>query len=136
LADYRDHYDKIRVSGANLVAVSVDSPETSEAVRRDLRLPFMILCDTARRVVRDWDIYNPRERGGVAKPAVFILDPGRTVRYASVDGVSSRTPGSEIVRLLPATAETPPARRKHYTPTPADFFRAIRNSIRFRRPSH
>jgi peroxiredoxin len=136
LADYRDHYDEIRASGANLVAVSVDPPEASEAVRRDLRLPFMILCDTARRVVREWDIYNPRERGGIAEPAVFIIDPDRIVLYASVDGVSSRIAASEIVRLLPATAETPPARRKHYIPTLADFFRAIRNSIHFRPPFH
>jgi hypothetical protein len=114
---------------------SVDPPQTSEAVRRDLRLPFMILFDTARRVVREWDIYNPHERGGIAKPAVFIINSDRTVRYASVDGVSSRTPASEIVRLLPATAVMPPARRKHYIPTPADFFRAVRNSIRSRRPS-
>jgi len=99
LADYRDHYDEIRAYGSNLAAVSVDPPQTSEAVRRDLRLPFKILCDTARRVVRQWDIYNSRERGGIAKPAVFIIDPGRTVRYASVDGVSSRVAPPEIVRL-------------------------------------
>jgi alkyl hydroperoxide reductase subunit AhpC len=105
-------------------------------VRRDLRLPFMILCDTARRVVREWGIYNPSERGGIAKPAVFIVNPDHTVRYASVDGVSGRVRPSEIVRLLPATPETPPARRKHYLPTPADFFRAIRNSIHFRPPLH
>jgi len=117
-----------------LAAVSVDSPETSETGRRDLRLPFMILCDTARRVVREWGIYNPGERGGIAKPAVFTIDPGRTVRYASVDGISSRMVPPEIVRLLQATAATQPARRKHYVPTPADFFRAIRNSIRFRTP--
>ena len=135
MADYRDHYDEIRASRADLVAVSVDRPETSEAVRWDLRLPFMILCDTARRVVREWHIYNPHERGGIAKPAMFIINSDRTVRYASVDGVSNRTPASEIVRLLQATAGMPPARRKRYLPTPADFFRAVRNSIRFRRPS-
>jgi peroxiredoxin len=134
LADYRDRYDEIRRTGADLAGVSVDPPEASEAMRRDLRLPFMVLSDTARRVVREWGIYNPGERGGIAKPAVFIIDPGRLVRYASVEGVSSRTPASEIVRLLSARAETTPARRKHYIPTPADFFRAIRNSIR-RRPS-
>jgi len=135
LADYRDRYGEIRASGADLAAVSVDPPEASEAVRRDLRLPFMILCDTARRVVREWGIYNPNERGGIAKPAMFIIDPGRAVRYASVDGVSSRTPASEIVRLLRTTAETPSARRKQYIPTPADFFRAIRNLFHFRPPS-
>ena len=134
MADYRDHYDEIRASGADLVAVSVDPPEASEAVRRDLRLPFMILCDTERRVVREWDIYNPRERGGIAKPAVFIINPDRTIRYASVDGVSSRIAPTEIVRLLRATAETLSAQRKHYIPTPADFLRGIRNLIRFRTP--
>jgi len=82
LADYRDHYDEIRASGADVVAVSVDPPEASEAVRRDLPLPFTILCDTERRVAQEWDVYNPRERGGIAKPALFIIDPGRTVRYA------------------------------------------------------
>jgi peroxiredoxin len=135
LADYRDHYDEIRACGADLVAASVDPPQASEAVRRDLRLPFMILCDTARRVVREWDIYNPGERGGIARPAVFIINSDRVVRYASVDGVSSRVAPPEIVRLLQATAEPPAARRKHYIPTPADFFRAIRNSIRSRPPS-
>ena len=131
MADYRDHYDEIRASGADLVAVSVDPPEASEAVRRDLRLPFMILCDTARRVVQEWDIYNPRERGGIAKPAVFIINFDHTVRYASVDGVSSRIAPPEIVRLL-ATPETRPTRRKHYIPTPADFLRGIWSAIRFR----
>jgi peroxiredoxin len=136
LADYRDHYDKIRASGANVVAVSVDPPEASEAVRQDLRLPFMILCDMERRVVREWDILNSRERGGIAKPALFIINPDRTVRYASMDGISSRTAPTEIVRLLQATAESPAARRKHYIATPADFFRGIRNSFRFRPPPH
>ena len=135
MADYRDCYGEIRATGADVVAVSVDPPEASEAVRRDLRLPFMILCDTARRVVREWNIYNPHERGGIARPAVFIINSGHTVRYASVDGVSSRIAASETVRLLPATAETAPARRKHYIPTPADFLRGIRNAIRFRSPS-
>lgn len=60
-----------------MVAVSVDAPETSEALRVQLSLPFRILCDTERRVVRDWDLYDARERGGIAKPAVFVIDPNR-----------------------------------------------------------
>jgi peroxiredoxin len=132
LADYRDHYGEIRASGADVVAVSVDPPEASEAMRQDLRLPFMLLCDTARRVVREWDLYNSGERGGIARPAVFVIDPGRTVRYASMDGLSSRIAPPEVVRLLQAKADTPPARRKHYFATPADFLRAIRNAVRHR----
>lgn len=130
MADYRDHYQEIRASGANFVAVSVDPPDKSEAVRRELRLPFGILCDTNRRVVQEWDIYNAQEKGGIAKPAVFILDPGRLVRFASVDTVASRVPASEITALLRNVRENSPSRRFVF-PRPRDFFHAIRNMIRF-----
>jgi peroxiredoxin len=130
LADYRKHSEEIRARGANVVAVAVDPPEKSEPVRRELNLPFAILCDTDRRVVRDWDIYNAREKGGIAKPAVFLIDRNRTVRYVSIDSVATRVPASEIVRLLGSVAEGRIPRRKVYIPTPADFVRAVRHSLR------
>jgi peroxiredoxin len=100
LADYREHYPEIRSAGACLAAVSVDLRESSEALRTQLSLPFPILCDTERRVVKDWDIYNSGERGGIAKPAVFVIDPDQVVRYSSVDSVATRVPAVEIVHLL------------------------------------
>jgi peroxiredoxin len=130
LADYREHYLQIRSAGASVVAVSVDAPGESEALRVHLSLPFPILCDTERRVVKDWDIYNSRERGGIAKPAVFIIDPGQVVRYAAVDTVVKRVPAAEIVSLLQNAAKTQPVRRKLYFPLFSDWMSAIRNSIR------
>jgi peroxiredoxin len=130
LADYRKHYEKIRAAGASVVAVSVDPPERADSMRRELHLPFTILCDTDRRVVRDWDIYNSRERGGIAKPSVFLIDRDRSVRYVSVDGIATRVPASEIIRLLQSVVEAPTARRKLYIPTPTDMFRAVRSSLR------
>jgi peroxiredoxin len=129
LAEYRDQFESLRSAGANLVAVSVDAPEKSESVRRDLQLPFTVLSDAERRVVREWGIYNPNEKGGIAKPAVFILGPDRTVRFLSVDQVASRVPASEIVRRLRAE-DTSKARRKAIVPGPATFFRAARNAMR------
>jgi peroxiredoxin len=131
LAEYRDHYQAIRDAGASLVAVSVDAPEKSETVRQQLHLPFSILSDSERRVVQDWDIYNPYEKGGIAKPAVFILAPDRTVRFVSVDGVSARIPAADIVAMLQGHKDTTPTRRKHLIPGPATFVRAIRNALRF-----
>jgi peroxiredoxin len=130
LADYRNHYEEIRGLGANIVAISVDPPEKSEALRRELNLPFLILCDTDRNVIREWDIYNARERGGIAKPAVFVLDCDRRARYVSIDSVASRVPASEVVRLIGSLAPGRPVQRKVYIPTPADFFRAVRASLR------
>lgn len=113
-----------------MVAVSVDAPEKSESIRRELRLPFPILSDRHRRVVQDWDIYNRREKGGIAKPAVFILSPDLTVRFVSVDQVASRVPASDIVRLLRHETKSTAAGRKTFLPGPTTFFRALRNAIR------
>jgi len=130
LADYREHYLEIRSAGANVVAVSVDSPDKSEALRVDLALPFPILCDMERRVVRDWGIYNSGEKGGIAKPAVFIIDPSHVVRYASVDAVARRVPAAAIVSLLQNAAEGQPVRRTVHVPLFYEWKRAIRNIIR------
>ncbi len=127
MADYREHYPEIRAAGASLVAVSVDSCESSEALRNQLSLPFPILCDTGRRVVKDWDIYNSRERGGIAKPAVFVIDRNQVVRYASVDSVSTRVPSIEIVHSLQSPANARPMRRRVHIPTLSEWISAIRN---------
>lgn len=131
MADYRGQEPVIRAAGAKLAAISVDSPEKSQAVRDELGLNFPILCDTHRRVVREWDVYNARERGGIAKPSVFILDPGRTVRYVSVDAVASRVPASEIALLLTAHDGGPEPHRRLLVPRPGNFFRAVQNSLHF-----
>ena len=131
MADYREHDAAIHAAGARLVAISVDAPEKSQAVRDELRLPFTILCDTQRTVVREWGVYNAREKGGIAKPAVFIIDPGRIVRCVSVDEVASRVPASEIVRALGAGNQISAPPRRAVIPRPGNFFSATRNSIRF-----
>ena len=129
MADYREHYEALLAAGGHVVAVSVDAPEHSEALRRALRLPFPILCDTERRVVRQWDLYNSRERGGIAKPAVFLIDRDRTLRFGAVDTVVRRVPAAEVVRLLGTTAMGEPVRRKTYIPRWVEWLRAIRNTL-------
>jgi peroxiredoxin len=134
LAEYRDLYSSFRAAGANVVAISVDAPQNSEALRQDLHLPFPLLSDPQRRVVRQWDICNARERGGIAKPAVFILSPDRIVRFASVDQVASRVPAAEILRRSSEPHSDPGAHRKKLIPGPKTFFRAISNNIKELRP--
>ena len=103
------------------------------AVRRELRLPFAILSDTNKRVIQDWDIYNPKEKGGIAKPAVFIIDRDRRVLFASVDRVNARVATTDIVRILQTHDEAASAERKKYFPSPMDFVRAVGNTIRLRK---
>ena len=131
MADYRDQQPAIRAAGAKLAAISVDSPEKSQAVRDEFGLTFPILCDTDRRAAREWGVYNAREKGGIAKPAVFILDPGCVVRYVSVDEIASRVPASQVVQLLSAHDGVAAPQRRRLNPGPGNFFRAVRNSLHF-----
>ena len=130
MADYREHYSEIRSAGASVAAVSVDAPDESEALRVQLSLPFPILCDTEHRVVRDWGIYNAEEKGGIAKPAVFLIDSSRVVRFASVDGVVKRVPAAEIVALLQSNAAGQPARRSLHVPRFSEWKSALGNTKR------
>jgi peroxiredoxin len=129
LADYRDHYQEIRAAGAEVVAISVDRPERSERLRRDLDLPFAILSDADRRVVKAWDIFNPREFGGIAKPALFVIDANRNVLFSSVDGVRKRMGASEIAAMLRARTFGPPPARRAYTPRVNDVRLSLRNLL-------
>jgi peroxiredoxin len=129
LADYRERYLEIRLAGADVAAVSVDAPDKSEGLRVRLSLPFTILCDTERRAVREWGIYNSREKGGIAIPAVFVIDCKQVIRFVSVDAVAKRVPAAEIVSLLQGAAPAQPVPRRVHLPLFSDWVRAIRNSI-------
>ena len=110
-----------------MAAVSVDAPDKSEALRVELSLPFPILCDTERNVVKDWGVYNSRERGGIAMPAIFVIDRDRMVSYVSVDAVAIRVTVAEVVSLLRSAAKARPVRRRIHFPRLSDWVRAIRN---------
>lgn len=113
-----------------MAAVSVDPPQVSEGLRTQLSLSFPVLCDTERRVIRDWDILNARERGGIAKPAVFVMDPDRMVRFAAIDHVVRRTPAVEIVSFLQQQRTTEQMGRRVHVPLVFHWFNAIRNNFR------
>lgn len=116
-----------------MIAISVDSPSISDALRRQLRLPFPILCDTQRRVLREWNILNEEERGGIAKPSVFIIDPDGVIRFQSIDRTATRVPAATVVNFLFTGMRTMPSqpRRKKIIPGLISFYRALRNNAYF-----
>lgn len=110
------------------MALSVDEPARTEALRRQLELAYPILCDMSRDVVRGWDLYNPREAGGIAIPAVFVIDPDRTIRYRSVDATTSRVSADGVLGFLRGEAVEP--ERRSVRAGLRDFGRAFGNAIR------
>jgi peroxiredoxin len=134
LAEYRDHYETILAAGSGVAGLAVDPPEESEALRRQLALPFPLLCDSQRKVLETWGLLNAREKGGIARPAVFVIDRDLRVRFVSLDLHSARVRTEVVVNfLLSGMATKGPVRprRRLVFPTLGDWFRALRNTFRF-----
>ena len=112
MAAYRDRHDAFVKAGADLYALSVDPPERSAEHKQRLRLPFELLCDPDRSVVRAWDLYNRWEHGGVARPALFVMTPpeGR-IRARSIDRMANRVPPEKVLAALRALDGTKMRRR-------------------------
>ena len=100
MAEYRERYDELVSLGFGLAAVSVDEPTRARALAADLKLAFPLLCDTERKVVKEFGVFNEKEKGGIAYPATFVLDRDRTVRFRSLDRMRSRVDLDELFRFL------------------------------------
>jgi peroxiredoxin len=130
LAEYGRDYEAIRAAGADVVALSVDDQARSAALRAQLALPYPLLCDPARTVVRAWDLYNPREKGGIAVPAVFVIGPDRFVRYRSIDSTFQRVTTEGVLRFLRGQAQRETLHRERVHAGLGEFARAIANAVR------
>ena len=130
MAEYRDQ--DFAAVGARIVALSVDAPERSEAMRTGLKLQFPVLSDQKREVITAWGLLNAQEKGGIAYPAVFILDRDRTVRYRSLDRTAARVSTDAVLAFLrdgmKGSTEQPRLRR--INPGLRTFATAIRNALR------
>jgi peroxiredoxin len=134
LAGYARRYDELTSLGLGLVAVSVDPPERSRALAAQIGLPFPLLCDTAREVVRAYGVFNEKEKGGIAYPSTFVLDRDRTVRFRSLDRTAARVDLDGLFAFLrggiDAAAPEKPGRAR-VSPRLADYGRMVSNALRF-----
>jgi peroxiredoxin len=59
-----------------------------------------MLSDPERRVIKEYNVYNSSERGGIAIPAVFIIDRFGTVRYARVKSTVFRARTRKLLAVV------------------------------------
>ncbi len=100
MAAYQEHLDDIESNGVRFLALSVDKPEYSESLKAELGLTFTHLCDVDKQVVQSWDRFNKFEMGGIAKPALFIIDSERRVRFRSDGEMRSRYGVEDLLQFL------------------------------------
>ena len=63
-----------------MVGVSPQSPETHRKFREKYQLPFTLLSDTDKTVIRMYDVHGPLGLG--VRRATYLIDQARYIRAA------------------------------------------------------
>ena len=83
-----------------MVAISTDSVDALEEYRARTGMPFMMLSDVEKKVIRDYDLYNPSEHDGIAVPAMVAIDQAGIVRYSNVQRKFVRVRNKRLLKEL------------------------------------
>jgi peroxiredoxin len=86
LCTFRDQLGKLNDAKAQVYGISVDTFFTLKAFQDAQHLSFPLLSDFNKQVIRDYGVYNEDMIGlkGIAKRAVFLVDPQGTVKHREV----------------------------------------------------
>ncbi len=87
LMDFADNYSRFEPLGAELIAISVDPPETSRELRDKLKIEFTLLCDSDFKFAESYGVYRSDDKDGPqphGEPAVFVIDTGGNLAYSQV----------------------------------------------------
>jgi peroxiredoxin Q/BCP len=76
----RDLHPALHAAGLTVAGVSPQAPEVHRAFRQKYHLPFTLLSDTDRFVIRLYDVSGPFGIG--VRRATYLIDQGCTIRGA------------------------------------------------------
>lgn len=100
LVDMQSNLQMFTARGTRLVAVSVDSVETSRETAEELGLDFPVLSDPNAEVGRAFGIHD--EANGIAWPAVFVVDDGDRIVWRAVESTyQAQAPARRVLAALP-----------------------------------
>jgi peroxiredoxin len=104
LRSFQSKLQEFNTRGIRVVAVSVDTPEESEHLRKTARYSFLFLCDDQDELIRRWDLVHPKggeDSKDIARPAEFILDSTGRVRWVKLtDDFLIRARPEEVLREI------------------------------------
>jgi peroxiredoxin Q/BCP len=76
----RDLHSAIQGAGLAVAGVSPQSPETHQKFREKYQLPFTLLSDTEKIVIRMYNVVGPL--GFSVRRATYLIDQARRIRSA------------------------------------------------------
>ena len=86
LCTFRDAMARLNSEKAQVYGISVDTFFTLKAFQDAQHLSFPLLSDFNKQVIREYGVYNEDMIGlkGIAKRAVFVVDPQGTIKHREV----------------------------------------------------
>lgn len=96
---YQDGLAGFEDSGAQVLGISVNKPETNRSFAEKLGLTFPLLCDTEKKVSRQYGVLSLLR---VAKRTTFVIDAQGVIRHidrgsAAMDPARTR----QVCSLIP-----------------------------------
>ena len=77
---YARKYQEFQQRGAEITAISTDTPGQNKAMIDKLRLPFHLLSDPeGDRAIKPYGVWN--EQGRIAVPSIVVVAKDSTIRY-------------------------------------------------------
>ena len=92
----RDDYERFTALGAEVLAISAESPARSEAYLRSHPVPYPTLVDEDHKVFDAYDVTSRLISLG-QRPALFVIDGEGTVRFEEVGAQQYNIPPDEKV---------------------------------------
>lgn len=101
LCTMRDSFGYYEGLGAEIVAISVDSPFTLAKFKEDNHYQFPLLSDFNKETAQAYGAYYENfvfGLKGVAKRAAFVIDEDQTIIYAEVLEAASELPDFDAIK--------------------------------------
>lgn len=78
----RDNFDDLMEKGFKIIGVSADDEESHKKFTEKYRLPFPLIPDTDKKIIRDYGVWGPkkfmgREYQGINRTTFIISEEGK-----------------------------------------------------------
>lgn len=98
---FRDIYQRVKDTGAEILGVSVDDVESHKKFTAKFNLPFPLVADVDRKVTQTYGVLS--QKGPMARRVTFLIDEKGNIEKIFDPVKAAEHPG-EILAALRATA--------------------------------
>ncbi len=87
MRSFQQKLSEFEARGIRVVGISVDPPDINRRQSQKLGYTFPLLSDPKAEVIRRYDVLHPGagpKGADIARPAEFLIDSGRIVRWMNL----------------------------------------------------